>query len=63
MTVGLDAAEHLAGSQHHGGGDAGQPGRFDAIAAAGAAATDPMQEDEVVAGFLHQHLGVADVGQ
>ena len=63
MAVGLDPAQHLAGPQHHRGGHAGQPGGFDAVAAAGAAPHHPMQEHQLVAGFLHQHLGIGHVGQ
>ena len=61
MAVGLDAAQHLAGPQHHGSRHPRQPRRFDAVAAAGTPAHHPVQEAQLVAGFLHQHLGIGHV--
>jgi hypothetical protein len=51
MAVGLDAAQHLAGPQHHRGRHPRQPGRLDPVAAAGAARTPPDAERPGVARF------------
>ncbi len=63
MAIGLDAAQNLASPPHHRLGHPGQASRLDAIAAAGTAGGHPMQKQQGVAGFLHQHLGVGHVGQ
>ena len=62
MAVGLDPSQHLAGPQHDCRRHPGQAGGFDAVAAAGASGHDPVQEQQVVARFLHQHLHVGHVG-
>ena len=53
--------ENLTGPLHHRGGNAGEASGFDAVAAAGAAGLHAMQKQQVIAGFLHQHLEVGHI--
>ena len=53
--------EHLPGSLHHRCRHSRQPCGFDAVAAAGAPRAHLVEEEQVVAGFFHQHLKIGHV--
>ncbi len=52
--------QDLAGALDHAHRQGGQARDFDAVAAVGCARFDAAQEQDLVAGFFHRHMQIAD---